>query len=73
MTASKGKLATSPPGQAASGHLQSSHAALVHAHAKAATVRTTTVQPSVPHTSFVQEVQNAAYNWSPVEIGRAHV
>src|ERR1035437_8109137 len=66
MTASKGKLATSPPGQAASGHLQSSHAALVHAHAKAATVRTTTVQPSVPHTSFVQEVQNAAYNWSPV-------
>jgi cell division protease FtsH len=74
---SQGKAATSTtsttPGQVRGSHaasVQSSHAALihaalVHAHAKGATA-ITPVQAPAPHTSLVQDIQNWAYNWSPV-------
>jgi len=61
-----GKVSTAPPGGAVRGQLHGSHAALVHAHATAATARVAPVQPSAPHTSFVQDIQNWAYQWSAV-------
>jgi cell division protease FtsH len=42
------------------------HAALVAAHAHAATVKTPVLAPPAPHTSFAQNVQNWALNWEPV-------
>ncbi|HYM55791.1 MAG TPA: AAA family ATPase [Solirubrobacteraceae bacterium] len=48
-------------------HARSPHAPAASPHARPAAV-TTPIQtaPPAPQTSFVQEVQNAAYNWSPV-------
>jgi cell division protease FtsH len=67
---SQGATTTTSPGSAAhehplSSHLTPAHAALVHAHAKAATA-ITPIQPPAPHTSFVQNLQNWAVNWEPV-------
>jgi cell division protease FtsH len=55
------------PAQTHAATLAQTHAAtLAHAHA-ATVVRTVPVQTiSAPHTSVVQEIQNFAYNWSPV-------
>ena len=71
-----GKVTTAPPGHAASGHLQSSHAALVQEHAAAvhvavvrahaAAAQSAAASAGTPHTSFVQNLQNQAVNWEPV-------
>ncbi len=70
-TTLQGKVTAARPGHSTPGHplsshaVLSTHAALVHAHAKAAAA-IRTIQPPAPHTSFVQDIQNWAYNWSPV-------
>jgi cell division protease FtsH len=46
-------------------HAIAAHAALVHAHAHAV-AKVAPAAPPVAHTSFVQNLQNAALNWEPV-------
>jgi cell division protease FtsH len=58
-----------PGGSTHGAHSVLSHPALVQAHAKATTVVSPPVHVTptpTPHTSFVQDIQNWAYQWSPV-------
>ncbi len=57
---------TTPAGHAAHTHPLAAHAALVHVHAHAVTKVVPIAAPPVAHTSFVQNLQNAALNWEPV-------
>ena len=56
---------TTPAGHAAHTHPLAAHAALLHAHAHAVT-KVAPAAPPAAHTSFVQNLQNAALNWEPV-------
>ncbi len=60
---------TTSAAQASHTHPLAAHAALLQAHAHAATHAVTKVTPLAPpavHTSFVQNLQNWALNWEPV-------